>query len=81
MSITAATNLGEIAVRLPHVAEYLQREWGLHCVNCIANALDTFEDGMRLHGYSDKEITEALSAVNRIAGEPRPSGGETAVVS
>src|SRR3989344_3540505 len=31
--------------------------------------------------YSDKEITEALSAVNRIAGEPRPSGGETAVVS
>ncbi|OHA48126.1 MAG: hypothetical protein A2806_00610 [Candidatus Terrybacteria bacterium RIFCSPHIGHO2_01_FULL_48_17] len=62
--ITKDTNLGELVDKYPALAQFLYKEYGLHCVNCIANASDTLETGMKLHGYGDNAIKDAARAVN-----------------
>lgn len=66
MKITSQMNLGKLAEEHPPAAKYLLEEWGLHCVNCFANQFDTLENGMRLHGYSDGQIREAVEGLNRL---------------
>lgn len=63
MGVTPKTSLAQLAER-PEVARYLLEEWGLHCVNCMLRGYDTLEAGMRLHGYGEDEIAEALAHVN-----------------
>lgn len=63
MIITPAINLGELVAAHPQTVTYLFDEWGLHCVNCFANQFDTLEAGMRLHGYNDQQIQEAVEGL------------------
>ena len=65
MEITPQINLGELVAAHPHTAKYLFEEWGLHCVNCFANQFDTLEAGMRLHGYNQEQILEAVEGIKR----------------
>lgn len=61
--ITKDMNLGEIAKDYPKATEILL-EYGLHCLGCFANAFETVENGMKVHGYSDKEIDEMIKRIN-----------------
>lgn len=66
MDISPQTNLGELVTEYPFLAKYLLEEWGLHCVNCFANQFDTLEAGMRLHGYDDAAVGEAVEKLNHL---------------
>jgi len=65
MNISAQVNLGELVAAYPETSKYLFEEWGLHCVNCFANKFDTLEAGMRLHGYKDEHIAQAVNGLKR----------------
>lgn len=63
MEITKDINLHTLIGKYPQTAQFLYQEYGLHCVQCIANKFDTLEAGMRLHGYDDEHILEAEKAL------------------
>jgi len=71
MKITKEVNLGELVGTYPAVAKFLYDEYGLHCVNCIANSFDTLEAGMKLHRYTDDDILEAANAVNEFIAKQK----------
>lgn len=58
-------NLGEVARRHPEAAK-IMLEYGLHCVGCFANAFDTIEHGMRLHGWREKDINDMIKKINNL---------------
>jgi len=64
--ITKDMKLGLIADQYPQVAEFLQEAYGLACIGCFANTLDSFEAGLKVHGYKDKDIVMALKLVNAL---------------
>ncbi len=64
--ITKDMLLGDIAEKYPQVGEFLEEAYDLHCIGCFANTMDTFEAGMRVHGYKDKDIAMAVKLVNAL---------------
>ena len=64
--ITKDMLLGNIAQQYPEVGEFLKEAYGLQCIGCFANVIDSFEAGMRVHGYKEKDITMALKLVNAL---------------
>lgn len=67
-AITKDANLGELARAYPDIAQFLQEEYGLHCVGCAINAFDTLETGLQVHGYTDEDIEQILQEVNSFLG-------------
>ncbi len=64
-AITKDMNLGEVARTYPEAAK-IMLEYGLHCVGCWANAFDTIEAGMKLHGWQAKDINDMIKKINKI---------------
>ncbi len=56
--------LGEIVARYPKTAK-IMLEYGLHCVGCGANELDTVYAGCKAHGMADEEIDELIDRLNQ----------------
>lgn len=65
LKVTKDMNLAEVVWKFPKAAEVLM-DYGLHCVGCAANSLDTIEMGAKLHGMSDEEIIEMVNRINEI---------------
>ena len=65
LKINKEMNLGEVVYKYPETAEVLL-DYGLHCVGCFANVMDTIEQGAKLHGLSDEEISEMIDRVNEV---------------
>ncbi|MFH1295447.1 MAG: DUF1858 domain-containing protein [bacterium] len=63
--VTKDSNLGELLTTHPETAEVLL-EWGLHCVGCGAMHYDTLETGAKIHGLSDKDLTELIDRLNEV---------------
>ena len=63
--ITKDTNIGELVMKYPEVAEVLL-DYGLHCVGCFANTFDTIEMGAKIHGMDDSEVLELVERVNEV---------------
>ena len=63
--INKDTNLAQLVSDFPDTQEVLL-DWGLHCVGCALNTLDSIEMGAKLHGYSDEEIAELVDRLNEI---------------
>lgn len=61
--ITKEMNLGEV-VRMYPQAGPIMLEYGLHCVGCFANAFDTIEAAMKIHGLSEADIKEMIERIN-----------------
>ncbi|MCA9487745.1 MAG: DUF1858 domain-containing protein [Nanoarchaeota archaeon] len=40
-------------------------ELGLGCIGCSLSAVETIGQGMRGHGFSDKEIKEVIKELNK----------------
>lgn len=56
--------LATITQESPRTAELLI-EYGLHCVNCFANEMDTLEVGAQVHGMTPQEIDEMVEEINQ----------------
>ena len=39
---------------------------GLHCIGCGASALETLEQGLMVHGFSQEEIEKIIEKLNQI---------------
>jgi len=64
--ITKKSNIAEITAKYPKVGEVLAKDYGLHCVGCMSAQFDSFEEGMKLHGYSDKDIEKVIKKLNKL---------------
>ena len=63
--ISKDLNLGEVVFYYPQLAEVLL-DYGLHCVGCFANSLDTIEMGAKVHGMTNQEIDEMIERLNEV---------------
>ena len=63
VKITKDTNLADLIFKYPETAEILL-DYGLHCVGCVASSFDSVEAGAKIHGYSDKEVSEMVVRIN-----------------
>ena len=43
----------------------LLAEYGLNCVSCFAQDIDTLEMGARVHGMTDAELDEMIEEINQ----------------
>ncbi|VVB69723.1 Uncharacterised protein [uncultured archaeon] len=39
---------------------------GLHCINCSFNFFDSIENGAKIHGMSDEDVTSLINELNTI---------------
>jgi hybrid cluster-associated redox disulfide protein len=62
--INKNTNLQELSENYPGITDYLQYEYGLHCLNCIMAGFETLEQGARVHGIIDKDLDEMIEEIN-----------------
>jgi len=61
--ITPDMTIGEIVRLYPQCIE-IMLGYGLHCVGCGSNTLETLEEGSTGHGMSDDVFEEMLDALN-----------------
>ena len=66
--ITRHWNVGEIVLHHPAAADVLT-EWGLHCATCAVGEFERLEDGMKMHGFDDKDIDMVVSDINDAIAE------------
>lgn len=61
------------------ISSYLSG-FGLHCVGCHANTLETLDQGMKSHGFDDTEINFVVEELNRIVSpSSQPPSSSTPV--
>lgn len=65
MQITKQMMIGECIMKYPDTAEYLF-EQGFMCVGCAAANFETLEEGLKVHGKSDKEIDNIVKELNKL---------------
>jgi hybrid cluster-associated redox disulfide protein len=64
--ITKNTNIGDLIIQHPHIAQVLSEDYGLHCVTCFAASFDTLENGAQIHGMNSQEISDMIARLNKI---------------
>jgi len=57
--------MSEIIQIYPETVEVMM-EYGLHCVGCHFNVMDTVEQGCRIHGFSDEQIQLLIKDMNAV---------------
>lgn len=65
-AITKDMSIREIIDRVPDSAEVIM-QGGLHCLGCAMAHFETFEEGARAHGLSDKKIEDIIAKINELA--------------
>jgi hybrid cluster-associated redox disulfide protein len=68
MKITKDTIIGECILAHPELADVFL-DFGVHCVGCFAAQMETIGQGLKLHGKSDKEITNFIKKLNELKNE------------
>ena len=63
--ITKDMIIGDCLAKYPKTAEYLLSQ-GLHCIGCFAANMETLEQGLKVHGKSDKEIDKIIKELNKL---------------
>jgi len=56
--------IGDAVAKHPAVAEVLTK-FGLHCVGCHVNTMESIEEGAKGHGMTDETITQMVEEVNK----------------
>jgi len=64
--ITKDMLIGEIIGNWPETEEILTEDYGFHCVGCFMSHGESLEDGARVHGLTDEEITVLVESLNEI---------------
>jgi hybrid cluster-associated redox disulfide protein len=63
--ISKKSNILETITKHPKSVDVLM-SYGLHCVHCMASALDTIEEGAKIHGLEDDVIDEMVARINEV---------------
>lgn len=63
--VTKDMNLAEVVQNYPDSAEVLM-DYGLHCVGCHFNTMDSIEAGSKVHGLSDQDIDDMVIRINEV---------------
>lgn len=75
--ITADMTIGEVVRLYPQGIE-IMLSYGLHCVGCGANTMETLYEGSAGHGMPDDVFEEMLTALNAAVID---MGGKTLVIT
>jgi len=62
--LTKFNVLGDIARDCPRAAELLG-EYGLQCISCFANEMDTLQMGAKVHMMSEEEVDDMIEEINQ----------------
>ena len=65
MKITRKTTIGNCISKYPKTAKIFL-ETGIFCVNCVAADFESIEQGLELHGATDKEIDSFVKRLNKV---------------
>jgi hybrid cluster-associated redox disulfide protein len=66
MKITKKTNMNELLMKKPELAELLFSS-GMGCIGCPMAEMETIEEGCKAHGMSDKQIEKFVEKLNKEA--------------
>jgi hybrid cluster-associated redox disulfide protein len=58
------TNLEDLSTNHPDIADYLQNEYGFHCMNCVLAGFETLEQGAAVHGVTGSDLDQMINEVN-----------------
>jgi len=61
--ITKDMLIGEVIQKAPKSAEIMM-DYGLHCIGCCGAAMESIEQGAKMHGMSDEKIDEMVKKMN-----------------
>lgn len=61
--VTKTMTIGDVVAKYPAATEVLMG-YGLHCVGCHVNGMESIEEGAAGHGMSDEEIDKMVADVN-----------------
>ncbi|MEK6871684.1 MAG: iron-sulfur cluster assembly accessory protein [Nanoarchaeota archaeon] len=70
--ISKDTIIAEILQRYPEKAQTLSQQlmsFGIHCVGCGSSTMETLEEGVLGHGYSEKELDVLIATLNKTIRE------------
>lgn len=62
--ITKDINLKKLIETYPESIGIMM-DYGLHCIGCAAASFETLEEGMKGHGFSDKDIKKIIENINK----------------
>lgn len=68
MSITCEMSIADIVALCPE-SEAVLAEYGLHCVNCAANGLESLEEGCLGHGFTTEDVHALVDDLNDLMKE------------
>ncbi len=60
------TNIGDLAISHPHIADIMANDYELHCASCYLAGYDTLFEGSKLHGMTEREIDDMIDRLNKI---------------
>jgi hypothetical protein len=63
INIDPNISISELIETYPFLVDFLQSEYGFHCVNCLYSEFDTLIEGAEIHGIIGEDFEELLSAV------------------
>lgn len=64
MKITKKIKMNELLMKKPELAGVLVQA-GLGCFGCPMAEMETFEEGCKVHGMTDKEIDKLIEKLNK----------------
>ncbi|MFA6039574.1 MAG: hypothetical protein WCV62_04725 [Candidatus Peribacteraceae bacterium] len=72
-AFTRSMRVADVTALLPDAAK-LMAEYGIQCAGCSLAGSETLEEGCRLHGFTEEDITELVSDLNSLLDglPPRP---------
>ena len=65
MKITKKTKISEVLKENPEAFKILL-ELGIGCIGCPMMQLETIEQGLTTHGFSETEISEIIEKMNNL---------------
>jgi hybrid cluster-associated redox disulfide protein len=67
-SINKDMNIWQVLLEYPGLEEVFA-DYGLHCAGCALSSLDTIEEGSKIHGLSDEDVSEMVERLNEVVSE------------
>ena len=70
--ITKNTTISNILIENPEQSQILTEimlDFGIHCVGCGAASIETLEQGVLGHGYTEKDLNKLIKDLNKVIKE------------
>ena len=62
--------INDLASQYPTLIDFMQEEYGFHCMNCMFSEFDTLQEGAYIHGIEGEDFDDLIHHLeNTINGE------------